>query len=185
MTRRTSAGRPGHALATTPHLPAVQFEHQPELRALMILPTLPPGHMTFPVEDDAFYPHLRRGEFAVVDLADHQPAQGELFLIAYSDPRVECGRSFALCQMVGRPRYRRPGGGWVQQPEAGADPATCWIARHWLPPADPRDREASLRSGRIGTSEGPFTTEYAAEKLVGRVVGVWVPGRVPPGPPST
>lgn len=32
MTRRTSAGRPGRALATAPQLPAVQFEHQPELR---------------------------------------------------------------------------------------------------------------------------------------------------------
>ena len=177
MTRRTSAGRPGRALATTPLLPAVQFEHQPELRALMILPALPPGHMTFPVEDDAFYPHLRRGEFAVVALADRQPAHGELFLISYSDPRIECGRTFALCQMVGRPRYRRPGGGWVQQPEEGAEPAKCWMARHWIPPADPRDREAAPRSGRFGASEGPFTTEYATEKLVGRVVGVWVPSR--------
>ena len=54
---------------------------------------------------------------------------------------------------------------------AGAEPATCWMALHWIPPADPRDREAALRSGRIGASEGPFTTEYATEKLVGRVVG--------------
>lgn len=175
MTRRTSTGRPGRALATTPQLPSVQFEHQPELRALMMFPTLPPGHMTFLVPDNRFHPHLRRGEFAVVDLVDHQPAQGELFLIAYRDPRIECGRTFALCQMVGRTRYRRPGGGWVQQPEAGAEPATCWMARHWIPLVDPQDREAALRSGRIGTSEGPFTTEHAAEKLVGRVVGVWVP----------
>ena len=174
MTRRTSSGRPGRALANTPQFPTVQFEHQPELRTLMILPTLPPGHMTFPVEDDAFHPHLRRGEFAVVDLADRQPAQGELFVIAYSSPLVECGRTFALCQMVGRPRYRRPGGGWVQQAEPGAESATCWIARHWIPPADPRDREAALRSGRFGASEGPFTTEHAAEKLVGRVAGVLV-----------
>jgi len=164
MIRRTSAGRPKRALATTPQLPAVQFEHQPELRALMMFPTLPPGHMTFPVEDDAFHPHLRRGEFAVVDLADHQPAHGELFLIAYRDPRIECGRTFALCQMTGRARYRRAGGGWM--------------ARHWIPPADPLGRVAALRSGRIGTSEGPFTTEHATEKLVGRVVGVWVPGRL-------
>lgn len=177
MTRRTFTGRPGRALAPVPQLPAVHFEHQPELRALMIFSTLPPGHMTFPVEDDAFHPHLRRGEFAVVDLADHQPAQGELFLIDYSDPRVECGHTFALCQMVRRTGYRRPGGGWVQQAEAGADPAARWMARHWIPPADPRDREAALRSGRFGASEGPFTTERAAEKLVGRVVGVWVPGR--------
>lgn len=111
MTRRTSTGRPGRALATKPQLSAVQFEHQPELRALMMFPTLPPGHMTFLVEDDAFHPHLRRGEFAVLDLADREPAQGELFVISYSNPLVECGRTFALCQMIGRTRYRRPGGG--------------------------------------------------------------------------
>lgn len=178
MIRRTSAGRPGRALTTPPQPPAIPFEHQPELRALLMLPTLPPGHMTFPVADDAFHPHLRRGEFAVVDLADHRPAQGELFLIAYSDPRVECGHTFALCQMVERSRHRRRAGGWVQQPEVGAEPAPRWMARHWIPPADLRDREAALRSGRVGTSEGPFTTEHATEKLVGRVVGVWVPGRL-------
>lgn len=177
MTRRTSTGRPGRALAPRPQLPTVQFEHQPELRALMMFPTIPPGHMTFLVEDDAFHPHLRRGEFVVVDIADHQPTQGELFLISYGNALVECGRTFALCQMVARPSYRRTGGGWVLHPEASGEPATCWMARHWIPPEDPRDREAALRSGRFGTSEGPFTTEHAAEKLVGRVVGVWVPGR--------
>lgn len=125
--------------------------------------------------DDAFHPHLRRSEFAVVDLSDHQPAQGELFPISYGNALVDCGRTFALCQMIGRTRYRRPAGGWVQHPEASAEPATCWMARHWIPPADLRDCDAARRSGRVGTSEGPFTTEHAAEKLVGRVVGVWVP----------
>lgn len=78
--------------------------------------------------------------------------------------------------MVRQTGYRRSGGGWVSGAEDGVEPATRWMARHGMPPADPRDREATLRSGRIGTSEGPFTTEHAAEKLVGRVVGVWVPG---------
>ncbi|MEP9355023.1 hypothetical protein ABLE93_15650 [Xanthobacter sp. KR7-65] len=153
MTRRTSAGRPGRALAIVPQPPAVQFEHQPELRDLMMLPTLPPGHMTFPVEDNAVHPHLRRCEFAVVDLADHQPAQGELFLIAYRDLRIECDLS-----PISPPVQER-------------------VRMHWIPPADPRDCEAALRSGRFGASEGPFTTEHAAEKLVGRVVGVRVPER--------
>lgn len=176
MTRRTSAGRPGRALAISPQLPAVQFEHQPELRALMMFPTIPPGHMTFLVPDDRFHPHLRRGEFAVVDLADHQPAQRELFLISYSSPNTECGLVFELYQMRARTEFRRPDGAYVVRPQEGAEPGVLWTACHWIPPADPRDREAALRSGRIGTSEGPFTTEHAAEKLVGRVVGVWVPG---------
>ncbi|MFG1270106.1 hypothetical protein V5F40_19310 [Xanthobacter sp. DSM 14520] len=118
MTRRTSAGRPGRA----PQLQVVPFEHQPELRALMMFPTLPPGHMTFPVPDDAFYPHLRRGEFAVVDLADHRPAEGELFLISYRDQRIESGHVYALCAM----HLKR----------SRVDPArTSWYARHSLPEA--------------------------------------------------
>lgn len=71
---------------------ALAFEHQPELRALPVLAAIPAGHLTFPVPDEAFHPHLRRGEFAKVDLADHQPAHGELFLIAYRDPRAETGQ---------------------------------------------------------------------------------------------
>ncbi|MBP2150306.1 hypothetical protein V5F63_09950 [Xanthobacter autotrophicus DSM 597] len=176
MTRRTSAGRPGRALAISPQLPAVQFEHQPELRALMILPTLPPGHMTFPVEDDAFYPHLRRGEFAVVDLADHLPARGELFLISFSDPRVESGLAFALCMMRGSHWFRRADGVNVRSPEPGAEPETTWTACFWIPPESRDEYQRLLQAGRIGTCDGPMREDYAAERLVGRVVGVWVPG---------
>ncbi|MDI4655533.1 hypothetical protein [Xanthobacter autotrophicus] len=181
MTRRTSAGRPAPKARTIP------FEHQPELRALMMFPTLPPGHMTFPVPDDAFYPHLRRGEFAVVDLADHQPAEGELFLISFTDPRVESGLAFDLCLMRSRPSYYRPDRGWLSLSlprEEGYEPAPMWSACFWIPPEDPAEYAAVLRSGHIGTSEGPFTTEHAAEKLVGRVVGVWVPGAEQRGKPS-
>lgn len=32
-----------------------------------------------------------------------------------------------------------------------------------------------LRSGETACGEGPFRTEYAEQKLVGRVVGVFVP----------
>ncbi|QRG09924.1 hypothetical protein EZH22_25525 [Xanthobacter dioxanivorans] len=56
----------------------------------------------------------------MVDLADHQPAQGELFLISYRNAPVECGRIFALCQMMGRPSDRRCGGGRVHQPVTDA-----------------------------------------------------------------
>lgn len=167
MTRRTSAGRPGRALAPQPQAAPVQFEHQPELRALMMFPTLPPGHMAFLVEDDAFHPHLHRGEFAVVDLADHQPAQGELFLISYSSPYAKCGLTFALCQMRSRPCYFRRGVGW-QSPnlpdEGGCELVPKWTALHGL-----------IQPGRLVMAEGPFTTEHAASKLVGRVVGVFVP----------
>ena len=101
--------------------------------------------------------------------------QGELFLISYASPHTDSGLIFAICQMRGGMEFRRPDGMWLRQPEEGAAPAMLWMARHWIPPTDPIDRAALLRSGRIGTSEGPYTTEHSAEKLVGRIMGVWVP----------
>ena len=166
------------AAANATPLPAITpqpFLHQPELRALMILPALPPGHMTFLVQDDAFQPHLRRGEFAVVDLAGHQPAEGELFVISYRSRNAECGLTFAICQMRGRMELRRPDGAWTSIPDSDTIPAIYWTACHWLPPATREEYAAALRSGRVGTSEGPYTTALAAAKLVGRIVGVFVP----------
>lgn len=154
--RRTSAGRP----ASAPWLPAVQFEHQSELRALPVLNTIPAGHLTFSVTDDAFDPRLRRGEFAVVDLSDHQPAHGELFLIAYRDPRAESGLRYRVCEMR-RKRSRKDGS------QEG------WIAHHHEPEGGP----FWLAHGAVvfPLSEGVFSTEGAASRLVGRIVGVFLP----------
>lgn len=82
--------------------------------------------------------------------------------------------------MRSRPSYYRPDRGWLSMSfpcEEGYEVAPMWSACFWIPPEDPAEYAAALRSGRIGTCEGPFTTEYATEKLVGRVVGVWVPGK--------
>lgn len=62
-------------------------------------------------------------------VGDHQPAQGELFLISYQNALVECGRTFALCQMVARPS--RPRAGW---PGIGSRPRTRGTER---PPCAP------------------------------------------------
>ncbi|MFG1376898.1 hypothetical protein [Xanthobacter autotrophicus] len=112
--------------------------------------------MTFPVPDGAFYPHLRRGELAVVDLADHQPAQGELFLISYGSPNVESGFVYRICQMRGRMEFQRPDGCLVLRPEDGAVQAMCWTAGHWIPPGTREGYAAALRTGCVGTSEGLF-----------------------------
>ncbi|MFG1377337.1 hypothetical protein [Xanthobacter autotrophicus] len=139
--------------------PVHTFEHQPELRALPVLAAVP-GHLTFPVPDEAFHPHLRRGEFAEVDLADHQPAHGELFLIAYRDPRAESGRRYRLCEMR-RKRSRCDG---TQE---------GWIAHHHEPEAGPFWLAHSAMA--LPLSEGIFSTSGAADRLVGRIVGVFVP----------
>lgn len=156
-------------------LPAVcPFEHQPEMRALMILPSIPPGHLTYLVKDNAFYPHLREGEFAVVDLSDRQPAPGELFVIAYESAFALHRKAYHLCQLRRRNAWRL-NGVLYNRPQDGADLVDDWTACHQVLPRNQEEFDQMLRSGRLSASEGPFLTDHLASKLVGRVVGVFVP----------
>jgi hypothetical protein len=68
------------ALAKRPAAPkTLPFEHQPELRALTLYDSLPPGHATFLVTDA---PDFRCGseasEYAVIDQFDREIQHGEV-----------------------------------------------------------------------------------------------------------
>ena len=132
----------------TVSLPA-PFPHQPGLRALTVFDRVPADHLTFRIDGDAFYPHLRSGEFAVADLSDRQPAHGELFLIGYDHSREEIGFVVTICQT----KFRADG------------VFKGWRAVHSLPPA-------------VSLSEGPFRSiDHLASRLIGRIVGVFLPAR--------
>ncbi|GAB4073071.1 hypothetical protein KHC28_24210 [Ancylobacter sonchi] len=92
----------------------------------MIVPSIPLGHLTFLVDNEAFYPLLRRGEFAIVDLSDHQPRHGEIFMIAYHNKLREHLLSFTPCQL------RRRGGFWSESQR-------CMSHRHHADDAEPID----------------------------------------------
>ncbi|MFK8251759.1 hypothetical protein [Ancylobacter terrae] len=128
------------------------FDHQPELRLLEEMPRIPPGCMTFLVQDEAFEPHLHRGEFAVVDLADHRPAPDEMFLIGYRSPLLATDLAVRLC--VARRSRHRP------------DARPSWWAVHQMP-----DSRRDVPS----CSEGPLSADGLASMLIGRVIGVFVP----------
>jgi hypothetical protein len=53
------------------------------IRALTYFESLPPHHKTFHVGDDDSAPHLKPGEFAVIDTSDTEPQRGEIYLIQY------------------------------------------------------------------------------------------------------
>ena len=53
------------------------------LRALEILSSVPPGCFLHVANDDANAPHVRAGEFVVVDGSDCEPINGELFLLEF------------------------------------------------------------------------------------------------------
>lgn len=166
--------KPTLAANAAPTPEARPFEHQPEMRALMILPSIPPGHLTYLVQDNAFHPHLREGEFAVVDLSDHQPAPGELFVIAYNSQFAAHGQAYHLCQLRRRDAWNLDGM-LHNCPQEGANAVDVWTANHQRLPYSREEFEDWLRSGRMSVAEGPFLTDHLASKLVGRVVGVFVP----------
>ena len=88
------------ALAKRPAAPkTLPFEHQPELRALTLYDSLPPGHATFLVTDDASEPHLKSGEYAVIDQFDREIQHGEVYLIQYHSGRRR------RCLLVARSSY--------------------------------------------------------------------------------
>lgn len=164
-----------HLAANATPLPVVRpFEHQPEMRALMILPSIPPGHLTYLVKDNAFFPHLREGEFAVVDLSDHQPAPGELFVIAYNSQFAAHGKAYHLCQLRRRDAWFLDGV-LYNRPLDGSALVDEWSANHQILPRSQEEFDQMLHSGRLSASEGPFLTDHLASKLVGHVVGVFVP----------
>src|ERR1700719_3914213 len=51
------------------------------LRALTLFDHVPEGCILQPVTDDDSAPHLRVGEFAIVDTTDTEPQHGEVYLV--------------------------------------------------------------------------------------------------------
>ena len=52
---------------------------QSPLRALTLFETLPPAHKL--VRDDGSFPHLKIGEYAVIDTTDVELQKGEMYVI--------------------------------------------------------------------------------------------------------
>jgi hypothetical protein len=53
------------------------------VRALTLFDTVPGGCILHPVADDDSAPHLRAGEFAIVDTTDTEPQHGEVYLVRF------------------------------------------------------------------------------------------------------
>jgi hypothetical protein len=131
-----------------------------DLRALLLMDSLPTGCILHPITDGASWPHLKPGEFAVADTTDHTPSRGELFVIQYPST----GHRF----IVGAFRHAR-----VMSEE---DRLGCWCVGALVRPGTPE--ELRLRFNRGDTRhlvyDGPYrSAEYLSEKLVGRVIGVF------------
>jgi hypothetical protein len=66
-----------------------------ELRALDTFDIVPAGHFALPVTGSEWAPHLRPGEFAVIDTTDTAPQIGELFALL-----IDTGRGAHVTRIV-------------------------------------------------------------------------------------
>jgi hypothetical protein len=79
------------------------------IRALTIFDSLPRNYRTLRIADDASAPHLKAGEYAVIDTTDRELQAGELYVIQYEsgDRRrtvMSSGRSIQIARTPIRAR---------------------------------------------------------------------------------
>lgn len=138
--------------------PRAALPSLPPLRALTVFETLPPSHKTFRIRDDGSSPHLKEGEFAVIDTSDREPQHGELFVMqgrGGSRPRRIVQVRASLCQITG----------------TGPERPVWWLGDL------AGFRRTSADTGGIplfaSLSDGPYDAakQYLQTQFIGRVVG--------------
>ena len=152
--------------AASPH-PVPEPVPMEELRALLAYDELPPGCIAHPVTEDDLSPHLRPGEFAIVDPADREPVRGELFLVAWDSRTLNPDGSERLALVQAFQRNH----------ECNGKPFTAWWVgsmRNRLSPEATTRLVAEGRWDRLGWSNGPYCDGILERQIRGRVVGVLV-----------
>jgi hypothetical protein len=110
--------------------------------------------MTFKVEDDGSEPHLKRGEYAVVDTTDRELQHGELYVIQHQSGN----RPRRIVQVKARRLSPKQQAWW------------CSDLRGFRPVGIPTAGSGGIPE-YTGVSDGPYRAEGLIPKLVGRVVG--------------
>ena len=132
---------------------------QPRL-ALPVLGVIPAGCFGYVLDDDHSEPVLHEGEFAVIDTNDREPENGALFLIEWNSGEREIVETYT--RLISKAGIERP----------------AWWTGQYSRPRTREELDRAIRSGRATTVDGPYAkTEFLAEKLIGKVVGVLAPDR--------
>jgi hypothetical protein len=130
--------------------------HQP-LRALIEFASLSAGHRTFLIRESGSAPHLKIGEYAVIDQLDRELQHGEVYLIQGTSGerrRRLAQATSSYCNITG----------------PGAEETLVW----WL-----KDLRGMHDTGQrldgiplfAGLSDGPYRAEDLQRQIAGRVVG--------------
>lgn len=129
--------------------PALPTPQQPGLRSFIVYDELPAGCLPFLVETDDVEPHIRCGEYAIVDPTDRDPVAGELFLWQWSSGAHSIVETMQLANWPG------------------------WMV------GGTKVRELVTLSGKsvgrpIRWMDGPWPESVVEERLIGRVVGIFL-----------
>lgn len=155
---------PTGPLTRRPRRPVVKLSARTNdlnpFRALTLFKSLgDPNHKTFLVRDGGSAPHLRRGEYAVIDTADRDLQSGELYVIQHGSGE----RRRAISQAKSD---------YLNITGPGADDSLVWWMRDLR---GFRKTDETVHGGVpvfAGLSDGPYETEALQSRLVGRVIGV-------------
>jgi hypothetical protein len=128
---------------------------QPGLRSFIVYDELPAGHVAHVLRGGEADPHIMPGEVAVIDPAQREPAERELFLIQFQARRPEeADRHRRIVEA------RQDFGGWMVAAVAGQAVINLATGR----PLEGRDR--------VRLWDGPYPADYLANMLLGSVVGI-------------
>lgn len=146
---------------------------QPDLRAFIVYDAAPRGWIAHLVTDDATAPILRPGDVALIDPAQRDPIQNELFLIVYG--RGQPGERRAIVEMDCRSHFSGTHhfGGWWSHPYNR--PRSFEESRRWIE----ERRRIRFSDGPIDAAS-PSGMAYLRNMLVGRVVGLLAPSFAEP-----
>jgi hypothetical protein len=135
------------------------------LRALTVFDQIPAGCKVQPVGNEDSDPHLRAGEFAVVDMTDTDPQHGEVYLIRWQSGGTSIVQAFC------RPGYNSQigdfTGWWTRCLRVLSYDEELEKARKLTPAG------AVIEIPRGCMIDGPRLVETFREALIGRVVGIY------------
>ncbi|WMT77449.1 hypothetical protein [Bradyrhizobium sp. Ash2021] len=149
-----------------------QAENMPStplpLRALTMFDHIPAGCILRPVTDDDSAPHLRAGEFAIVDTTDTEPQHGEVYLVRFHRRARWPRQVEEVCyiqQVIARSHTcegRSFIGFWTQ-------------CLNFEPYVEVVEQTPSLMPeiSHRSMADGPRMADEIQEALIGRVVGIY------------
>lgn len=135
------------------------------IRALTVFDNIPAACFLQAVTDDSCDPHLRVGEFALVDTKDREPQHGELYVMGHRNvcDELRCSIHQVRTTIERDIRYRK----WQ-----------AWWYGPLVPAAFPSKGHATMDAAlqhplRMVLTEGPMLLTGIRQKIVGRVVGIY------------